>query len=75
MKNLLKKQSDTQIIAHSVLQKHYTQIRGLQASQSGQRRSPEQKVNLLHPQKSDRHNPRYAVSISPTPASGTGVIL
>ncbi len=47
MKNLLKKQSDTQIIAHSVLQKHYAQIRGLQASQSGQRRSLVS-LNLLH---------------------------
>ena len=48
MKNLLKKQSDTQIIAHSVLQKHYAQIRGLQASQSGQRRSLHNEINLLH---------------------------
>ena len=32
-------------------------------------------ANLLQLQKGDRHNPRYAVSISPTPASGTGVIL
>ena len=53
MKNLLKKQSDTQIIAHSVLQKQYTQFVGLPASQNGQRRSLVL-VNLLHPQEGDR---------------------
>lgn len=39
MDNLPEKRFDIQIIAHSVLQKQYTQIRGLQAFQNGQRRS------------------------------------
>jgi hypothetical protein len=59
MKNLQKKRSDIPIIAHCVVQKQYTQIEGLSASQNGQQRSPQPQINLLHPQKGDRYNPRY----------------
>jgi hypothetical protein len=83
MDNLPEKRFDIQIIAHSVLQKQYIQIRGLPASQNGQRRSRRKSPTSfqafrLEPQITynqttkggDRHNPRYAVSIFPTTASG-----
>lgn len=58
MDNVPEKRFDIQIIAHSVLQKQYTQIRGLPPSQDGQRRSrresPTSFLFRLQQQKGDR---------------------
>jgi hypothetical protein len=70
MQNLQKKRSDIQIIAHPIVQKQYTQIRGLPASQNGQRRS----LCHLHQKQSPYSNginplhPRARLTISPAPA-------
>ncbi|MDP8966705.1 MAG: hypothetical protein M3O33_22500 [Cyanobacteriota bacterium] len=67
-KNLPKKRFDIQIIAHSVLQKQYIQIRGLSVSQNRQQRSRHNSLTPgrlfpLHPM-GDRH--KEGSKISPT---------
>ena len=58
MKNLPKKRSDIQIIAHPIVQEQYTQIKELPAFQNGQRQSQRKSPTpfLFHlRQKGDRH--------------------